>query len=113
MENSLVNTPESVSASESLRPFAREKARWFGDYPLLLRTIGLGVLFVLLCAPIFGDLWNLWWNRYGFSHGFLVPLVSLYLVWLRRPTLRQIPVKPAFVPGLLWLVVATVLLLVS
>lgn len=113
MENSLVNTPESVSASESLRPFAREKARWFGDYPLLLRTIGLGVLLVLLCAPIFGDLWNLWWNRYGFSHGFLVPLVSLYLVWLRRPTLRQIPVKPAFVPGLLWLVVATVLLLVS
>jgi len=113
MENSLVNTPESVSASESLRPFAREKARWFGDYPLLLRTIGLGVLFVLLCAPIFGDLWKLWWNRYGFSHGFLVPLVSLYLVWLRWPTLRQISVKPAFVPGLLWLVVATVLLLVS
>mgnify|MGYP000641482001 FL=1 len=83
MENSLVNTPESVGASESLRPFARAKARWFGDYPFLLRTIGLGVLLVLLCAPIFGDLWNLWWNRYGFSHGFLVPLVSLYLVWLR------------------------------
>ena len=113
MENSLVNTPESVGAPESLRPFARAKARWFGDYPFLLRTIGLGLLLVLLCAPIFGDLWNLWWNRYGFSHGFLVPLVSLYLVWLRWPTLRQIPVEPAFVPGLLWLVVATVLLLAS
>jgi exosortase len=113
MENSLVNTPESVSASQSLRPFARAKARWFGDDPFLLRTIGLGVLLVLLCAPILGDLWNLWWNRYGFSHGFLVPLVSLYLVWLRWPALRQIPVEPAFVPGLLWLVVATVLLLAS
>lgn len=113
MENSLVNTPESVSASQSLRPFARAKARWFGDDPFLLRTIGLGVLLVLLCAPIFGDLWNLWWNRYGFSHGFLVPLVSLYLAWLRWPALRQIPVEPAFVPGLLWLVVATVLLLAS
>jgi EpsI family protein len=113
MENSLVNTPESVSASQSLRPFARAKARWFGDDPFLLRTIGLGVLLVLLCAPILGDLWNLWWNRYGFSHGFLVPLVSLYLAWLRWPALRQIPVEPAFVPGLLWLVVATVLLLAS
>ncbi|CAE6758852.1 exosortase W [Nitrospira defluvii] len=113
MENSLVNTPESVSASESLRPFARAKARWFGDYPFLLRTIGLSVLLVLLCAPIFGDLWNLWWNRYGFSHGFLVPLVSLYLASLQWPTLRQIPIEPAFVPGWLWLVVATVLLLAS
>ncbi|NGZ99292.1 MAG: EpsI family protein [Nitrospira sp. WS110] len=54
---------------------------------------------------------NLWWNRYGFSHGFLVPLVSLYLAWLQWPRLRQIPVEPAIVPGLLWLVLAGLVLL--
>ncbi|MEK6803826.1 MAG: exosortase W [Nitrospirota bacterium] len=113
MENSLVNPPETVEGSRSCRSFARAKADLFGNYPVLLRAVGLGVLLVLLCAPIFGDLVNLWWNRYGFSHGFLVPLVSLYLAWLQWPTLRQIPIEPAFVPGLLWLVVSTVLLLAS
>lgn len=113
MESSLVNSPETVDGPRSLRSFAHAKADWFGNYSVLLRAVGLGIFLGLLCAPILGDLWNLWWNRYGFSHGFLVPLVSLYLAWLQWPTLRQIPVEPAFVPGLLWLVVSTVLLLAS
>lgn len=67
--------------------------------------------FLLLAAPILGDLWDLWWNRYGFSHGVLVPLISGYLVWLQWPTLSQTRAEPAMVPGLLWLVGATVLLM--
>ncbi len=113
MENSLVNPSRTVEGSKWLRSFARAKAALFGNYPVLLRAVGLGILLVLLSAPILGDLWNLWWNRYGFSHGFLVPLISLYLAWLQWPTLRQIPMQPAIVPGLLWLVAATVLLLAS
>ena len=113
MEHSLVNAPKTVEGPRSLRSFARAKADWLGNYSVLLRGIGLGVLLLLLSAPILGDLWNLWWNRYGFSHGFLVPLVSLYLGWLQWPRLRQIPVEPGIAPGLLWLVVATVLLLAS
>lgn len=68
---------------------------------------------VLLCAPIVGDLLDLWWNRYGFSHGFLVPLVSLYFAWLHWPVLRHTPIAPSIGPGFLWLVAATVLLLAS
>lgn len=113
MESSLVNPPKTVDGSRPLRSFARARADWLGNYSVLLRAVGLGILLGLLCAPIFGDLWNLWWNRYGFSHGFLVPLISLYLAWLQWHTLRQIPIESAFVPGLLSLVVSTVLLLAS
>ena len=42
-----------------------------------------------------------------------MPLVSLYLAWLQGPALRRIPVAPALGPGLLWLGVATLLLLAS
>ncbi|MGC3973456.1 MAG: exosortase W [Nitrospira sp.] len=113
MENSLANPSESVDDSRSLGVFARAKADLLANYPVLLRTVGLGILLSLLCGPIFGDLLDLWWNRYGFSHGFLVPLLSLYLVWLQWPALRQIRLEPALWPGLLWLVAATGLLLAS
>ncbi len=113
MENSLLDLPETVPGSKPLHVVARAKADVLRRYPVLLRAAGLGIPLMLLCAPIVRDLLDLWWNRYGFSHGFLVPLVSLYLAWLQWPALRQIPVETAFVPGLLWLVVATVLLLAS
>ncbi len=96
-----------------LRAFARAKSDRLGNYSILLRVVGLSILLILLCAPLFGDLLDLWWNRYGFSHGFLVPLLSLYLVRLQWPTLRQIPVEPALGPGFFWLAAATILLLAS
>ena len=113
MENFLVNPSQTVEDSRPLCSSAEEKAARLGHYPLLLRAVGLGIPLILLCAPTVGDLVNLWWTRYGFSHGFLVPLVSLYLAWLQKPALQHIPVAPALGPGLLWLVVATLLLLAS
>ncbi len=32
-----------------------------------------------------------WWDDANYSHGFLVPLFSLYLVWQQRATLRTLP----------------------
>ena len=113
MENSLVNPSQPVEDSRPLRSSAEGKAARIGHYPFLLRAVGLGIPLILLCAPTVGDLVDLWWTRYGFSHGFLVPLVSLYLAWLQKPALQHIPVAPALGPGLLWLVVATLLLLAS
>jgi EpsI family protein len=113
LENSLVNPSQTVETANHSRFSAGATVASLSHASILLPAVGLGILLVLLCAPIFGDLWNLWWNRYGFSHGFLVPLISLYLAWLQWPALRQIPVEPAIGPGLLWLVAATALLLAS
>jgi len=113
LENSLVNPSQTVETANHSRFSAGATVASLSHASILLPAVGLGVLLLLLSAPILGDLWNLWWNRYGFSHGFLVPLVSLYLGWLQWPMLRQIPVEPGIAPGLLWLVVATVLLLAS
>lgn len=84
-----------------------------GRYSVLLQAAGLGIPLILLCAPTFADLVNLWWTGYGFSYGFFVPLVGLYFAWLQRPTLQHISATPALGPGYLWLLIATLLLLAS
>lgn len=35
-----------------------------------------------------------WWNEPEYSHGFLVPLISGYLVWTKRDALRATPLVP-------------------
>jgi exosortase len=37
-----------------------------------------------------------WWDEPEYSHGFLVPLISGYLVWAKRDVLRQTPVAPGY-----------------
>ena len=37
-----------------------------------------------------------WWNEDEYSHGFLVPLISLGLVWYHRERLRAIPIRRAY-----------------
>jgi exosortase len=35
-----------------------------------------------------------WWNEQEYSHGFLIPFVSGYLVWAKRDVLRATAVRP-------------------
>ena len=35
-----------------------------------------------------------WWNEEEYSHGFLIPLVSGYLIWAKRDVLRATAVRP-------------------
>ncbi len=113
MDNSLTTPSDPVTGSSAWRLFLGAMRRRARNYAVLMQAVGLGLLFFLLGAPVMGDLVSLWWNRYGFSHGFLVPLISLYLAWLQWPTLRVRPLTPALWAGSLWLVTATVLLLAS
>ena len=46
-----------------------------------------------------------WWNEDEYSHGFLIPIVSGYLVWTKRDELKATPVRPA-AWGLLVMVMA-------
>lgn len=113
MGNSLVNISATAAGPRSVGAETRPTADLLGHYLVLFRTVGLCILLFLLCAPLLGDLLDLWWNRYGFSHGFLVPLISLYLAWLQWPILRETRVTPTIGPGTLWVMAATLLLLAS
>jgi exosortase len=35
-----------------------------------------------------------WWTQEEYSHGFLVPIVSGYLIWSKREVLRNTPIEP-------------------
>ena len=45
-------------------------------------------------APVLKLLVWQWYNDADYSHGFLVPVLSAYLIWARRDKLRQIPRVP-------------------
>ena len=60
-----------------------------------MTILGL-VLFLLLCgiyAPVVPGLFFDWMNDPNYSHGFLVPVFSGFLVWQNRERLRKLPVQ--------------------
>ena len=67
---------------QTLKPFG-----WQG---LLLIAV-----LALLYAPVIKLLVWQWYNDADYSHGFIVPLLSAYLLWARRDKLRQIVHKPS------------------
>src|SRR5712691_6016530 len=48
------------------------------------------VLLGLLYARILPDLVLDWWDDPNYSHGFLVPVFSAFVVWQRRETIRTL-----------------------
>lgn len=52
-------------------------------------------LFVFVYWKVFQDLYANWTfiDSY-YSHGFLVPLISLYFVWAKRDRLKETPIRP-------------------
>lgn len=70
-------------------------------------------LYAALYASTFSRLAGQWYSDPNYSHGFLIPIVSAYLIWDRRASLARLTVTPsargtlALVPGLLLLVAGT------
>ena len=79
----------------------------------LLQLTGLLLLFTLLYALTFRSLVELWWTEDDYSYGFLVPIVSLYLAFLRREALRHLSLRPAQQLGLLVMSIAALLLVIG
>jgi exosortase len=48
-----------------------------------------------LYAPILYHLVRQWWNDPNFSHGFFVPLFSVWVLWRSRERLKQIRLEPS------------------
>jgi exosortase len=54
----------------------------------------VAVLFAVIYHRTLLTLWTTWTTNDNYSHGPLVPLASLALVWLRRGRLAQAPIRP-------------------
>jgi exosortase len=70
-----------------------------------LKAIGwqgylLVAVVLALYAPILARLVAQWYSDADYSHGFLVPLLSAYLVWRKRDELAKIPARPSFFWGM-------------
>jgi len=60
------------------------------NFPQLL----VAVLFLWAYTPIFIWMWDRWFARDTYySHGILVPFVSIYFIWQKREELRKTPVR--------------------
>jgi exosortase len=64
--------------------------RWWWEGIVL--ALLLGLLYHHILAQLIGD----WWKDPNFSHGFLVPVFSGYLVWRGRQRLAAAPIKPSW-----------------
>lgn len=56
----------------------------------------LAFLFILLYFQVIVGLLNDWWVDSNYSHGFLVPLVSAYLIWKKRGKLKSLEKKRSY-----------------
>lgn len=65
----------------------------------------LAVAFAVLYAPLAPELVRDWLSSGDFSHGFFVPLVAAWLLWVRRGDLRRVTARP-YLPGAVVLAVA-------
>ena len=57
--------------------------------------------FMLLLPSFWGgisELVNRWDTQEEYSHGYLIPLVSAYLIWQRRDLLKRLEFRPAWLP---------------
>src|SRR5450631_2691096 len=74
-----------------------------------------GILFLLaawLYAPLALRLASQWWKDPNYTHGFFVPVFSLFLIWERRAKLAALRIKPAW-SGLVILLFALMALILG
>jgi exosortase len=83
-------------AAQLHRSVAGARTRLRGEPVSLLRRAGpqlfalaVAALLALLYGVIARDLVRQWWDDPNYSHGFIVPLFSAYLIWRRRDELAR------------------------
>ena len=65
---------------------------WQQFLPYVFVGLLLAVLYYHITTKLIID----WYSIPDYSHGFLVPLFSLYLLWDKRAALRSIPLQPSW-----------------
>lgn len=51
------------------------------------------ILLIIIYLPALIDLVGAWWTDGNYSHGFLIPLVSAWLLWKKRDELKEIATR--------------------
>ena len=74
---------------------------------LLIATLGV------LYAESFKWLATIWFHEKEYSHGFLVPLVSAYFIYLHRRLFTACSPRPALFSGMFFILVAALLLIIG
>jgi len=93
--------PESGAASVALTPGgqAPEAAARLARprFRMVLAGLVFLALLAVLYAGILRDLAWQWWDDSNYTHGFLVPVFSGFLIWQRRHELAAIPINGSWI----------------
>ena len=79
----------------------------------LLGGVVLGLSFIAAYYVTIRKLIDHWSSNDMYSYGFLVPAISVYLIWLRRHRLRSVPIGPGYGVGVPVLIGGLALLVVG
>lgn len=85
----------------------REDKKRLTYYAVLLGS------FLFCYAKVFAALFNVWWNSEIYSYGFLVPFISLYLIWIRRDKLKYLQHSTSYLTGFTFLAAGMLTLLLG
>ncbi len=95
----------SATDNPALQETSRQRTFWI---QAALLTALIGFLYYNILAQLVMD----WWKDPNFSHGFLVPVFSAFIVWQARRKLAAQPATPAW-SGLAILIGALAILIVG
>lgn len=97
--------PAPVAPSGQEREMVPVRSAWQRWLPPLLLTAIVVVIYWSISIKLVEN----WYLDPDFSHGFLVPLFSAYLIWTKRETLKNTPVRQSWA-GLPLIVLAIITL---
>ena len=100
----------TVPQQESLRD---DLAVLWQSRALRIYVAAVGLATALLYAPTFHWLYTIWRDDKEYSHGFLVPLIALYLCWIKRDQVRSIAAKPDYALGIAGLLASAALVILG
>jgi exosortase len=89
-EDAAIATPEKHTEEKATGPTLVQHLRAFGWQGWVLTAVLIGLYY-----PVLGPLVRQWYEDGDYSHGFLVPLLSAYLIWQRRDKLAEVVRKPS------------------
>lgn len=92
-----MNLYENTLITDSSRDLDSEQDRGREVRGQLCQTFVLLLILGFLYHRILPALIVDWWTDPNFSHGFFVPLFSLFIVWKDRKRLAEIPLQPNWV----------------